>query len=172
MQYPDTQVLEKKFLSEKQREQFLKELDDLKQIIELPTLYLANYFSDLRNQVDLEINTQKMLLQNDDKEKQNLNKIWEEMISKIYSFERQYTNKKFEFGYNNEKINAIEDRVKHNEFDGLSEISETIQREENELLKKIFANKTIVFFNVKKEEKKYKLIVLNEFINPKEFKKR
>ena len=65
----------------------LQKLEDLQIIVEIPNLYLANYFQELRNNVDIEMFSKQMLHNNDKNEAKN--EIWKEMISKIYSFEKE-----------------------------------------------------------------------------------
>ena len=76
-------------MAETTREQLLKDLDELKEIIESPSLYLESYFADMRNDVDKEF-TSKLAHQQDDNQTENeLNQLWQVMIEKINSFEQQ-----------------------------------------------------------------------------------
>ena len=61
-----------------EKNQVLKEIEELKQNLEFPNLYLANYFFELRNEVDKEILSKQIKLEDDDENKQKLNEIWKE----------------------------------------------------------------------------------------------
>ena len=58
------------------------DLNKLKQICQIPKLYLANYFSDLRRDIDLEF-AKKLQINNHELS------IWNNMIEKINSFEQE-----------------------------------------------------------------------------------
>ena len=79
-------------MAEIKNQQMLKKLEGLKSIVELPKLYLANYFQELRNKVDKEMFSKQILHENDNEMKNELNQNWKEMISKIESFEKECKN--------------------------------------------------------------------------------
>ena len=82
-------------MNEIKQEELVKNLNDLKKIIEFPQLYLANYFAELRNEVSTEINTKKAKLKDGDEEKkQKLNEIWRKLIEKLDILEKQFINNK------------------------------------------------------------------------------
>ena len=77
-------------MTETRKQEMLKKLEDLKMIVVIPKLYLANYFQELRNNVDKQMFPKQILHYNDNEEMKNeLNQIWVEMISKIDSFEKE-----------------------------------------------------------------------------------
>ena len=56
--------------------EILNKLDELKQIVELPELYLANHFDELRNEIDKEITSKQMnLVKTEIEKKHELNQI-------------------------------------------------------------------------------------------------
>ena len=73
-------------MAESNKQQMLKKLDELQLIVEMPNLFLANYFQELRNKVDIEMFSKQMLHYKDNVMKNEIDKIWKEMISKIDFF--------------------------------------------------------------------------------------
>ena len=155
-------------------EQLLIKTDDLKQIIEIPSLYLSNYFNELRNEVDLEcLKKQKQYEERNQENKTKINEIWKEMITKIDSFEKQCINntiKDHQQVIN--RLESIELMLNNNEFNtNLEEIKETIEREETNCLQELFQNKTIVFIQDDEKIVEFKnnllingkLVILNDF---------
>ena len=162
------------------KEELIKDLEELKNNAELPALFLTNYFLEIRKEIDNEIATKQMnLKEGDDMEenKQKLNEIWKDLIAKIDSFESQFNKSTFDLKENKERINSIEAILKEDSNDNLNKAKEAIESEEIDLMKLLFQNKTIVFFNVIHLSLSnlidYKLIVLNdEFISFIQFKQR
>jgi hypothetical protein len=72
-------------MNEIEMNEMLKKLEDLNRIAELPALYIADYFIDLRNEVDLFAVSKLLNLKNTDQqqEKNDLNEKWQQIISKI-----------------------------------------------------------------------------------------
>ena len=133
-------------MAETRKQQMLKKLDDLKLIVEIPKLYLANYFQELRNKVDKEMFPKQILHNNDIEKKNELNQIWVEMISKIDSFEKQCTKNIDDLQSNVNRIEEIRITLNNqNEATNLQLIEDKIQEEEFELFKKLFKNRTIIF---------------------------
>ena len=145
----------------------LNKKERLTEICETPKLYLANYFSDLRRDIDLEI------VQKKEPNNRKLNEFWLEIINKIDSFEKECIN--------NIKLNRSEIRQSLNQIDcliqskqpNLEKINEFIQNEQENILKQLFYNRTIIF----KQNNHFKndfgeklingklLIINDEFIN-------
>ena len=139
-------------MAEIKKQQILKKLEDLKLIIEMPKLYLANYFQDLRNKVDLEMVSKQILHNNHIEKKNELNQIWIEMISKIDSFEKECKNKD-ELKSNLNQIEEIRIMLENNNgAKNLEIIEDKIQEEEFNLLKKLFQNKTIIYDFFEKQQ--------------------
>jgi hypothetical protein len=59
------------------KEKLLNDLNKIKDLVELPSLYLSNYFSELKNDVDKDFASKQLKLQNDDCKKKNLNALWQ-----------------------------------------------------------------------------------------------
>ena len=160
----------------KTRKQLLKDLEELKDIIEFSRLYLANYFSELRNEVDKEFISILMHHHGDEQIKTNLNQSWKKMIEHINSFEEQCINTTVDLTENEERINSIETTLN----ESTESIQEMIDIEEYSLMKLLFQNKTIVYLDAKHILKKYKsntnagkLILLDgETIRKKKLQKR
>jgi hypothetical protein len=53
------------------REKLFEKIEKLKEIVELPNIYLENYFSELRNDVDKEFWSKKIQEIHNDENKQN-----------------------------------------------------------------------------------------------------
>ena len=62
-------------MSETKKQRILQKLEDLKLIGEIPKLYLANFFIELRNSVDKEMFSKQMLHNNDTEIKNESSKI-------------------------------------------------------------------------------------------------
>ena len=136
----------------KTRKQLLKDLEEPKDIIEFPRLYLANYFSELRNEVDKEFIFILMHHHGDEQIKTNLNQSWQKMIEHINSFEEQCINTTVDLTENEERINSIETTLN----ESTESIQEMIDIEEYSLMKLLFQNKTIFYLDAKHILKKYK----------------
>ena len=136
-------------MAEIKKQEMLQKLEDLKSIVELPKLYLANYFQELRNKVDIEMVSKQMLHNNHIEMKTELNQIWVEMISKIDSFEKQCTKNIDDLQSNVNRIEEIRITLDNqNEATNLQLIEDKIQEEEFELFKKLFKNRTIIFEDI------------------------
>jgi hypothetical protein len=145
----------------------LNKKERLTEICETPKLYLANYFSDLRRDIDLEI------VQKKEPNNKKLNQLWLEIIKKIDSFENECIN--------NIKLNRSEIRASLNQIEcliqskqpNLEKINEFIQNEQENILKQLFRNRTIIFKQNNHIIKDFReklingklLIVNDEFIN-------
>ena len=154
-------------MAEIKKQQMLKKLEDLKSIVEIPKLYLANYFQELRNNVDKEMFSRQILHNNDNEGVKNeLNQIWKEMISKIHSFEKECKHKD-ELQSNSNGIEEIRMMLDdQNELTSLEIIQEKIREEELNLLKKLFQNKTIIYEKICIEAVQRRLIIIDdEYLN-------
>ena len=139
-------------MSETKKQQMLKKLEDLKSIVDMPNLFLANYFQELRNNVDKEMFSKQILHKNDIEKKNELNQIWIELISKIDSFEKECKNKD-ELQSNSNRIDEIKIILDNkNELTNLEIIEDKILEEEFNLLKKLFQNKTIIYEFFEKQQ--------------------
>ena len=166
-------------MNQPKKEQFIKQIQKLKDRVELPSLYLGNYFIDLKNDIHQEIVSYQQNLQNDNPKIKELNQIWEKMSAKIDSFEKQCINKKHNLEEYKVRLKAIEVILNKGETINLEIIRDVIEDEEFRLNKYLFQNKTIAFINVdfveesKRELINRKLLIVNdEFISQKTFKKR
>jgi len=120
-------------MDEIKKEEILKQIKDLKQINELPELFIANYFSNLRNKADKEILSKQLNLKAEDEKFKELNEKWKELISKIDSNEHHYINNKFET--NIETIKTIDTMLNNQQNINMQEIKDAIDNEEYLLLK-------------------------------------
>jgi hypothetical protein len=161
------------------KDKILNDLDKLKGIIELPDLYLADYFDALRNRVDKECATKQLKLQNDKEKKNELDELWQKMITKIDLFERKCIRKIYDLDENKTRITEIEKKLNNEKLIDLKKVQDEIEKEESNLFQKLFQNKSILFrkhSNEDKTEKKIidgQLIVLDdEFISQKSIDER
>ena len=142
-------------MSDAKREQMLSKLEDLKKIVEIPKLYVADYFIELRNKVDKEMFSKQMIHKDDNQMKNEISETWKKLISRIDSFEKECINTdKLQLNSNRiDEIRIMLDNI--NEETNLGIIEDKIQEEELNLFKKIFQNKTIIyedFFEPQDEE--------------------
>ena len=161
-------------MSEISKDELLKEIERLKLILELPKLYLADYFINLRNTVDKNVVSKLLNLQKDDEhsEKKNkLNEIWQLIIQKIDSFEKKCArNPKIEnLKEFNERLSTIETVLIKEQNRNLDELQAEIHTIEISILKQLFRNKTIAFVGTtnvcggeNRELIDHKLIILND----------
>ncbi len=148
------------------KEKLMSDVEKLKEIALLPNLYLANYFMDLRNDVDKELLPQQLNLENNQEKKQEMNELWKQIIEKIDSFEKQSKRKKINLEEYQKRISEIEKVLNENSDFNLDEVETVIENEELKLLENLFQNKTIVWTNGK-------LVLLNsDFISRKSLVKR
>jgi hypothetical protein len=124
---------------------------ELKLMQKHPKFYLANFFSDLKRQVDLTFAL-----------KLNEKKKYIEIISKIESFEQECYNIKPFDTFNNE-IQSIEQQILNNNNNNnkIDDIKYKIER-------KLFNNKSILFMkDYGKEKKTFLLIINDEYVRKK-----
>ena len=150
----------------------LNRLEKLKELCEIPKLYLDNYFLDLRKDVDLEIASKNQ------SNNQDSISLWFQMIERINNFEKECLNIDFSPQETIQSLISIQ-LLMENSNSNHEEIHKLILNEENNILKKLFRNKTIVFIKISKRQSKIqklidgKLIVINdEFISLKEIKEK
>ena len=151
-------------MSEKNKQKVFKKLEDLKFIVETPKLYLANYFQELRNNVDKEMFSKQMIHKDDNEIKNKLSETSKELISKIDSFEKKCYIK-VELQSSLDEIDEIRIMLDNtNEETNLEIIEDKIQEEEINLFRKLFQNKTIIYDNFSDTEKRL-LIIVDEYVN-------
>lgn len=126
------------------------DLERLQKICEMPRLFLADYFIELRNQVDKEIVSKQVQSQHEAIE--FLKQTWTELIEKIETFERKcYSNQKVKDKTLEtllDRLSLIEMLLNDESVHDWSEFQVAIQTEDN-LLKHLFKNKTIRLLNLK-----------------------
>lgn len=135
-------------------------LDNLKTICDLPRLYLANYFADLRTQVDL------CFAQSSGEDSKE---VWQKMIEKIESFENECLKKVTEtdFSDTNNRLNELEAQLTIKNY--LKEQLDQLELEEYKILSKLFSGQTIFFLDSNKHKTIFfatpKLVIIqNEYI--------
>jgi len=158
------------------KEKLLNNLSELKDALELPNLYLANYFDGLRNDVDQAFALKQLEFQNDQEKKKQLEELWQEMINKIESFEKNSTIDSYDFEPNKKRINEIEAILNTT---NLGEVEYMIEAEEINLMQDLFQNKSILFIkhstHLKVESQLIgaRLVILNDtYISKKSIEKR
>ncbi len=154
-------------------------LNELKQIIESPNLFISEHFNIIRNSVDLESET--LLLDrknvNTYKKQQEISKVREVMIERINLFEKEYLTK----GDNKLPANivveaktligTIENELLHKKSGQELEIIEKLLDSEIHKLKKILLkNKSILFLkkqsNIEDQDASFgKLIFMNQYLS-------
>jgi len=133
-------------------ESLLTELNELREIVEFPRLYLINYFIDLKNQVDKQFALKQFREQNIETN-QKLSKTWQNMISFIDLFEKECLNQKM--NHHITKLDELEKSQTSNDS-----LMKAIVNMKTNILRQLFNNKTIVFLDDK-------LIQINDhFISP------
>jgi hypothetical protein len=156
------------------KEKILNDLAKLNTIIELPNLYLSDYFCNLRNKVDRECALKQQELQNDKEKKNELDELWKQMISKIDSFEKNCIRKTYDLDVNKIRINEIEEIVNSEQLIDLKnvkKVQDEIEKEEINLLQNLFQNKSILFRKYEQDEVQSKIIdvqlivLFDEFIS-------
>ncbi len=144
----------------KNKDTLLNDLNKIKEIAELPSLYLSNYFMELKNDVDREFAPKQLELQNDKEKKKELNELWQQMIEKIDTFEKSCIKSSYDLETHRKRINEMEEKLNKQKTINLNGVKEIIESEEINLLKILFENKTILFLE------NQKLIIINdEFIS-------
>lgn len=156
------------------RYQLIIQLKDLMQMCQHPKFYISTYFSDLKTEVDKEVH-QKQMKNKNQEQKNKLHELWLQIIDIIESFETEIIKQKFNIKSNLERLNSIELILNNEAIKNLNEIKEFIKKEERNILKILFQNKTIAFINKFNEPENelidFKLIKLNdEFISLEAFK--
>jgi hypothetical protein len=153
------------------KDQLQIELDNLRLICLSPLLYLINYFSDLRSQVDIEILRKQLIKPFDLKKNKKIKELWIEMIAKIEIFEKKCIKNKFNLQAEKERLGSIDALLNdENKLKDLNKIKKAIEIEEYRILSELFKNQTIAFVNIKqlndKQEKELlidkKLVILND----------
>lgn len=127
-----------------------KNFDELKSIFYNPRLYLADYFIDLRSQVDLFFCL-----------KRNMANDWLEIIERINSFEKETYNSVSLIQIFLSNMQLIEIKLKSIDSDHIKIIQQIKELKQN-IEKILFSNKTIAFIKDFKNETKNFLIIIND----------
>jgi hypothetical protein len=115
----------------------IEEIDELKQMQKFPRLYLSNYFDDLKNEIDL-----KYAVKQDEQVK------YLEIIKIIELFEQDAYKKSKLFNIFDNEIKLIEDKLN---VLNLIEITQLIDELKYKIEKKIFSNKSILFYEKERD---------------------
>ena len=137
-------------------QQIKKDLEYLNQIIQSPNLILANYFIEIKADVDYFFNSSNFI---NDRNKIELDKQWTETINKIELFEKikfnQMSNKlKNDLKLlSQDKINYIQAQIDKyddcsNKDENMRKIKSLIESEENIVFKRLFSFGSISFGNI------------------------
>lgn len=123
----------------------IRELDDLRVMLDLPRFYLADFFLDLRNQVDI-VFSKHLNLSNKSQ------KLWLEIIDRINEFEKECF-KHFKFSSLNEqiKIKLLNDlECIQEDKNKMESALKMISNEKTKISKRLFSNQSILFIHKKK----------------------
>jgi len=140
------------------KEKLLTDLDELKKITDIPILYLSNYFKDLRDRVDIEFAPKQQELQYDKEKKKELEELWQQMISKIDSFEKNCIRRIYDLDVKKIRINEIEEILNSEQLIDLKKVQDEIEKEEIDLFQNLFQNKSILFCKYDQDEVQSKII--------------
>jgi hypothetical protein len=110
-------------------------------IIEYPKLFLVNYFSELRTEIDRSFAKKQLMHQSDHFILKTTNKKWNEFIQKIDLYEAELLQ-----NLKNLKTNDL------------------THLHEEKIFKMLFANRTVVFLNNINENSEKLLYISNEYI--------
>lgn len=129
-----------------EQNKLIKDLEDLKFITKCPRLYLSDYFSELRNQIDLVYAARQT---DEYYNREENDKAWLEIVKRVETLEeecqKKITFKRFKID-NSSKMELIEAKIR-NLNENSNEIEEMIQKEKSEIEKILFLNKTVLFLN-------------------------
>ena len=140
----------------------LKMLENLKLLFEIPRLYISNYFSEIRKEIDIAVN--EKLFKNSPTSNVILNENWGLIIEKLHSYEtaclRNFPKNKFNNSITNETISfigSLEQKLKsvtnqgHNESfteEYFQSINIELNQLENEIYDVIVQLEKIAFENM------------------------
>ena len=89
------------------KEKFLKDLNELKDALEYPKLFMANYFNDLRNDVDIAFAPKQLEFLHDQEKKKQIDDLWQQMINRIDTFEKNCKINSCNFEPNKNRITDL-----------------------------------------------------------------
>ena len=115
----------------------MDQIDELKQMQKFPRFHLSKYFDDLKNEIDL-----KYALKLDEQVK------YLEIIKNIELFEQDAYKKCKSFNTFDNEIKLIEDKSNDS---NLNEITQLIDELKYKIEKKIFSNKSILFYEKERD---------------------
>jgi hypothetical protein len=143
-------------LNKSQIDDLTDELEAFKSMFQFPKLYLSNFFSELRNKIDVTFLT-KISNELDFVVKDDLNENWIEMIDHLNSFETECSSSQRTNKFNiqitketNIEVKKIEDLLADFKQESYDLIQEMINEQSFKIKKLLFLNKTIVFFGENK----------------------
>ena len=147
--------------------EYLKELTrsliQLKNLYDLPTIYIDDYFSQITKEIDDEFNQKKIIASNYQKINKRIEILRNNCIDRIKdSYENDFKDKI------DKEIKLFEmqiDQFVSNE-ETFKKIKESINKTENKINKYLFSNQTIVLMtNFGKEKKTFLLIINDEYFS-------
>ena len=89
------------------KEKIFNDLNELKDALEFPNLYMANYFNDLRNDVDKAFAPKQLEFLHDQEKKKQIDDLWQQMINRIDTFEKNCKINSCNFESNKKRINPL-----------------------------------------------------------------
>ncbi len=120
--------------SQKAYDELKMELSLVRKILKMPSFYLANYFIELRAQIDKQISFQLANLEEDEKKKE-LNKTRTTLIDRIDSFEKKCIKNKLnkeETEAAHERLNSVENQL--NDYSNLIQFKTQKKNDIDQLL--------------------------------------
>ena len=133
-------------------DKLLKSLTKLKQTAEYPSLYLTNYFIELRNDVEKEIAAKQTESTDDEEKKNELHELCQKMVEKIDLFEKNCIRETYDLEAYKLSISNLETMLATcKKTIDLNAVAEEIYKNKMDLLRNIFQNRTIMFLKEKDE---------------------
>ncbi len=124
---------------------FRSKIQKLNEICQVPQLFLTNYFSELKRDVDIQFVA---------KNQPNNTELWRQIINKIESFEKEcMKNISLDKEALTKSFNQIESIIERSQ-PNLENINELIRNVETNIIKCLLRNKTIVFIDAFKQDEK------------------
>ena len=130
--------------------------------IEIPKLFISNYFIALKSEIDLFFVKKQGTL--NDQEKEDSNRIWKEMIDRIDAFQTECfktADKHLILDSTKQQTELVNSKAVS---DNNEELVDLINEEELRIQKILFSNKS-TFFLIKKEwsdKEKAQLVIIND----------
>lgn len=131
------------------------QLEEAKNLLNFPNLYLSSIFSDLKTEIDVAFVTD-LTNENDPEQKQDINESWTEMIDHVNKLEKIYLDFKLNEqtrGEISRDIDAIERKFNSGiNKKNAPQIKQSIQSINLKLKKLLMQNQSFIFFDKNKSD--------------------